>query len=92
MGASSSADLKRLHVIASVRERLAKDMTELSTLGADVSVVDVRHFLRAIVGILQKTGRRDGLVRLYELLDRNQPNVDLVNTYVDLVRQHDLVA
>jgi hypothetical protein len=87
-----SADLSRLHVVAAVNERMAKDMAELRDIDADVSVLDVRHLLRALLAILQKTGRRSALERLYELLDRKQPNVNLTNGYVDLLKQHALVA
>ena len=71
---------------------MAKDMSELGGLGADVSVLDVRQLLRALVAILQKTGRRSALERMYVLLDRKQPNVNLTNGYVDLLKQHGLAV
>jgi hypothetical protein len=81
-----TADLPRAHVVARVGERLV----ELSDLTEDISILDAGSFLRVLVAALSKPARSRALVRLYELLDRNQPNVELVNAYVELLKQHGL--
>jgi hypothetical protein len=90
VAAIRSADLPRAHILASVRERRIVQARELADLGVDVSLIDVQQFLRVLVAVMRKPARAVALMRLYELLDRNQPNVDLVNAYVELIKQHGL--
>ena len=90
VAAIRSADA-RAHVIAHTRERTTEDGSDLAALGADVSVIDVRAFVRVLVAVMRRPARAAALVRLYEHLDRNQLNIDLVNAYVELIRQHGLV-
>lgn len=65
---------------------------ELGEIAEDVSVIDIRQFLRLLVAVMRKPARAAALRRLYQLLDRNQPNIALVNAYVKLIKQHGLDA
>lgn len=91
VAAIRSADA-RAHVIAYTRDRTTESESELATLGADVSVIDVRAFIRVLIAVMRRPARAEALARLYEHLDRNQPNITLVNAYVELIRLHGLAA
>ena len=86
-----TADLQRVNVVA-----YGNDLSGLSEAlegaTADVSVMDVRSLLRLLVGILRRPGREVALKRLYELLERNQPDINRVNKYVELLGGHALTA
>jgi hypothetical protein len=86
-----NADLQRAHIVASVSGGALTDLSALKALGMDVSVLDVRALLHTICGILRKPGRAHALGRLYEMLERLQPDVGRVNAYVDLLEKHGLV-
>lgn len=58
----------------------------------DVTVIDVDTLLRTLVAVLKKPGREVALVRLYEHLDRKQPDTARVNAFVELLRRHSLAA
>lgn len=85
------AALAQLHILA-----YGDDLDGLEELlvgtTTDASVMDVRSFLRLITGLLKKPAREVALRRLYELIERNQPEVDRVNAYVALLRSHSLAA
>lgn len=89
--AAKQADLTRVHILSYVAE-----LTDLQELLAgsttDVTVIDIKAFLRTLVAILKKPAREVALVRLYELLDRNQPDTERVNKYVKLLGRHSLAA
>lgn len=89
--AARSADLTRVHILSHVEDLqgLAELLGESTT---DVSVIDVKTFLRTLVAVLKKPAREVAMVRLYELLDRNQADPARVNAYVELLRRHSLVA
>lgn len=80
-------DLSRLHIVAarpaSQREAVASRLLEVDE---DVSVLDVQETVGVLVAVLTRSQRADALVRLYEYLDRYQPDVDLVNLFVDKLK------
>jgi hypothetical protein len=58
----------------------------------DVSVLEIRPFVAALTAELTKASRLSALNRLYELLDRLQNEVALVNAYVEGLGRHGLTA
>lgn len=84
-------DLSRVHILA-----YGNDLTGLTDALAgtntDVSVMDVRSFLRTLVGILKKPAREVALRRLYDLLVHNQPDMERVNRLVGFLSSHALTA
>jgi hypothetical protein len=66
--------------------RLLKDRQD------DISAIDLRAFMSVLTAELRRQYRASALQRLYELLDRYQPNVDLVNQYVDRLVRYRLVT
>lgn len=88
--AARNADLSRVHVVANVSP--GDDLVSLESAAVDVSVMDVRAFLRSLIGVMRKPSREVALRRLYELIDRNQPDVDRVNLYVRLLSSRSLTA
>ena len=91
VAAASNADLSRAHIIADA-EGDDSDLTDLDGIGADVTVADVRSFLRILTAALRKPSREHALKRLYELVDRNQPDPELTNGYVRLLGSLQLTA
>jgi hypothetical protein len=91
LDAARNADLPRVHILAygDDLDGLGDLLTDSTT---DISVMDVRGFVRLVVGLLKKPAREGALRRLYELIERNQPEADRVNTYVGLLRSHVLTA
>jgi hypothetical protein len=89
--AAGNADLSRVHIIAAA-EGDDTDLADLDGVGADVTVADVRSFLRILAAALRKPSREHALKRLYELLDRNQPDPELTNGYVRLLGRLQLTA
>lgn len=87
-----SADLVRAHILAFYRGNDIAEAVELGQIAEDVSIIDIRQFLRLLIAVMRKPARAAALRRLYELLDRNQPNIELVNAYVRLIKQHGLRA
>ena len=79
-----------LNIIAA--EGNDRDLSDLDGVTADVTVADVRSFLRILTAALRKPSREYALHRLYEHLDRNQPNSDLTNAVVKLLRSHAFTA
>ena len=85
--AARKAGLPRAHVLAQ-----AADTTDLVSALAgqtvDVSVIGVSSFLRTVTAILRPPAREDALRRLYDYIDNLQPNVNLTNGFVELLRRH----
>ncbi len=81
----------RAHVLA-YGDDLAGLDEALNDTTADISVMDVRGFVRLQIGVLKKPNRAAALVRLYELIETNQPDVERVNAYVKLLSRHGLTA
>jgi hypothetical protein len=77
-------DLSRLHIIAFRPEgdRAAVGRA-LSDLAEDVSVLDARQVVEVIAAVLTRPQRADALTRLYEYLDRYQPDTGRVNFLVN---------
>lgn len=86
------ADLQRIHIIASVGTNMIVEADFLNDFELDLSIIDVDSLVRTLIAVMRKPAREAAIVRLYELLDRYQPDVDRVNAYVNLLKQHKLVA
>lgn len=85
-------DLSRLHVVANRPENERADAVEaLGQLGEDVSVLDVRQMTEMLLASLTRPQRAEALNRLYEFLDRYQPDVGRVNLYVQKLEEAGLV-
>lgn len=91
IGAAKSADLTRAHIVA--RDTGEGDLVALlSSTTADISVIELRSFLRTLCAILRKPSREDALRRLYDFTDRLQPDVQRTNRVVQLLSSHGLTA
>ena len=85
-------DLSRLHIVASRPEGDRAAVTAaLQELSEDVSVLDVRQVVEVLAAVLTRPQRAEALTRLYEYLDRYQPNTDRVNLLVERLSAADLV-
>lgn len=89
--ATKNADLSRVHIIASTLNDDA-DLTDLENAETDISVLDIQSFLRVLIAALRKPSREYALKRLYELIDRNQPNTELTNKFVELLSNRNLTT
>jgi hypothetical protein len=89
--AAKRAGLSSSHIVAAGADT-ADLVTMLSGSTVDVSVTEVRSFIRVICSVLRPPAREDALRRLYDLLDRLQPDVALTNEYVALLRRHAFAA
>jgi hypothetical protein len=80
-------DLPRVNIIAKVGsdESWRNTLKTLSKLPEDISVLDIRVFSSSLVAALRKNGREIALHRLYEFLDRYQPDTDKTNAYVAML-------
>ncbi|MBF6235584.1 hypothetical protein IU474_00610 [Nocardia otitidiscaviarum] len=81
------AGLMRLHIVASGGElsadELASELKENGLgLGADLSVLDIRHEIRSMTARLTRSNRPEALQHLYELLVHKQPDHSLVDDFV----------
>lgn len=86
------ADLQRVHIIAAVGPAFVQEMDKWGSANLDLSVIDVEALLRTTAAVMRKPAREMALRRLYDLLDRYQPDSNRVNAYVDLLRSHKLTA
>ena len=76
-------DLSRLTIVAGGVQAAGDAMfAELNALGFDLSVLEVKSFSFSMVSALTRQGRSSAFQRLYELLDRYQPSVEIVNLFV----------
>lgn len=80
-------DLSRMNIIATMGtdESWRDAIKLLSELPDDISVVDIRVFASSLVATLRKNGREVALHRLYEFLDRYQPDANKINDYVAML-------
>jgi hypothetical protein len=86
-----SHDLARIHIVARLPDAdLSLSVLSLADLDTDVSVLDLRHFVRGIVAALDKSHRVVMLTRMYEYLDRYQSRVELVNHFVEALQTRSL--
>lgn len=85
-------DLSRLHIIASRPEGDRAAVGEaLDALAEDVSVLDARQTVEVLAAVLTRPQRADALTRMYEYLDRYQPDTGRVNLLVQRLREAGLV-
>ena len=85
-------DLSRLHIVAARPEgERAAVGAALRELAEDVSVLDARQVVEVLAAVLTRPQRADALTRLYEYLDRYQPDTGRVNLLVERLRQAGLV-
>jgi hypothetical protein len=64
----------------------------LRALREDISVLGLESFVAVLTSVLTKQYRAAALIRLYELLDRLQPDVERTNRFVQLLDAHGLAA
>lgn len=88
IASARSADLQRVHILATVDPGFLATAGELATAGAELTVIDVAFYLRTVIAVMRKPARAAALVRLYEFLDRYQPDVERTNRFVALLREH----
>lgn len=85
-------DLSRLHIVAARPEGERGAVAErLAELAEDVAVLDVRQAVEVLTAVLTRPQRAEALRRLYEYLDRYQPDTGRVNLLVERLRDADLV-
>ncbi len=85
-------DLSRLHIVATRPDDQRGTVNErLVQLAEDVAVLDVRQAVEVITAILTRPQRAEALVRMYEYLDRYQPDTERVNEVVRRLRAAGLV-
>lgn len=85
-------DLSRLHIIAARPEAdRAAASAELRALAEDVSVLDARQVVEVLAALLTRPQRAEALTRLYEYLDRYQPDTERVNLFVRKLGEAGLV-
>lgn len=85
-------DLSRLQILATRPEDERAAVAErLAQLTEDVAVLDVRQAVEVLTAVLTRPQRADALVRLYEYLDRYQPDTERVNELVHHVQAAVLV-
>ncbi len=89
--AAREADLSRVHILAYGND-LTGLVDVLTGTNTDVSVMDVRSFLRTLVGVLKKPAREEALRRLHDHLVHNQSDMERVNRFVELLSSHALTA
>lgn len=79
-------DLTRIHIVASIGEGAGEQvLRKLDSQAIDVSVLDLREFAVSLASVLTRSFRAHALERLYEYLDRYQPEVARVNQYVCMI-------
>jgi hypothetical protein len=84
-------DLSRLHIVAQMGGGSKDEMIErLMSLRDDISVLDLAGFTSTLLAGLTRQYRVVALTRLYEFLDRYQPDPMKVNDYVRLLEKHRL--
>jgi hypothetical protein len=84
VAAAKQGDVTRAHIIAAA-EGDDQDLADLAGIDREVSVTDVRTFLRVIVSVLRAPHREYALQQFYILLDQKQPNTELTNEFVRLL-------
>ena len=85
-------DLSRLTVVAGgVLSSGDALFQELADLPHDVSVIDVRSLAFSLVAALTRQGRATAISRIYELLDRYQPDTKIVNQFVESLKTRAMV-
>lgn len=81
-------DLSRLTIVAAGVQATGDALFgELNALGFDLSVLEVKAFSFSMVSALTRQGRATACNRLYELLDRYQSSVEIVNQFVTMLNE-----
>jgi hypothetical protein len=84
-------DVSRVHILGRVNDFAG--MLKLLRAATDgISAIDLRAFVSLLTAELRRQFRAVALVRFYELLDRHQPKVELVNDHVNRLRQWNLTT
>lgn len=79
-------DLTRIHIVASIRTGADEQvLRKLDSQAVDVSVLNLREFAVSLASVLTRSFRAHALERMYEYLDRYQPDVGRVNRYVRMI-------
>lgn len=86
-----AAGLPRVHILAYV-DTLEGLAEALGTTTTDVTVIDVRVFLRSLGAVMRNPAREVALRHLYDHIERKQPDIERVNAYVRLLGSHALTA
>jgi hypothetical protein len=81
-------DFQRVHIMGRVPDDVYARLPRITE--GDISVLDVRATVAALVALLPRQRREAALLRLYELLDRNVASPELVNAYVTRLRHRGL--
>jgi hypothetical protein len=81
-------DLARLNIVGDTSGFALSDiLAKLEAQPLDIAVLNIQDFTRTLVAALDRPNRAIALERLYEFLDRYQPDVNKVNRYVELLEQ-----
>jgi hypothetical protein len=83
-------DLSRLHIIARIDEPYRQMLEELLAQRDDISALERQAFISVHVAEMKRQFRALALSRLYDFLDRYQPDNNRVNAYVELLGRHGL--
>ena len=84
-------DLSRIHIVAATQGSTIPEILQtLRRQTVDVSVLDLWGFVTSLTSALTRPFRAKALERLYEYLDRYQPDIERVNRYVRLLASHEL--
>lgn len=86
-----AAGLPRVHILAYV-DNLEGLAAALGATTTDVTVIDVRVFLRSLGAVMRNPAREVALRLLYDHIERKQPDIERVNAYVRLLGSHALTA
>ena len=85
-------DLARLTILACANTESTKSIaTHLRDSPVDISVLDIGAVVASLTAMLTRPFRATALNRLYELLDRYQPDSQRVNSYVTCLQTHSLI-
>ena len=84
-------DLSRLHILAKVDD-FAEMLALVKSRQEDISAIDLKAFISVLLCELRKQFRLACLKRLYDLLDRYQPDIELINRYVDRIEAFGLAS
>lgn len=84
-------DLTRIHIVASVEAGAVEGLlAKLAEEPVDVSVLSLWGFATTLTSALTRSFRAEALHRLYEYLDRYQPDIERVNEYVGMIESRGL--
>ena len=82
-----SADLQRMHIVASVPPGFLKAARAALPPEIDISIIDVQALVATLVALMRKPARELALRRFYEFLDRHGSDVERVNSFVKMLER-----